>query len=135
MKVSKGYQTISFPADSSVVYVIGIEGKDRFIPIYVGESNRNIGRFGDYVSAQFTSPTDFKVGMTVRYLMEKRYRIGVKYKNSVQRRKEQSRLIKEIKRAGFKLLNDLKGYNYRTAVRDKEVEKIKGFVDEIIKAI
>jgi hypothetical protein len=136
MKSFKEYQTISFPANSDIIYIIGIEEKDRFIPIYVGESSRNIGRFGDYISAQFSAATDFKVGVAVKYLMEKRgYKVVIKYKNSSNRRKEQDDVIQDIKMDGFRLLNDLKGYKYKAAKQDEQIRKIEDFIEEIIKNI
>ncbi len=133
MKSFNEYQTISFPANSDIVYIIGIEEKDRFIPIYVGESSRNIGRFGDYVSAQFSAATDFKVGVAVKYLMKNGRRVAIKYKDSSERRREQNDAIAEIKKDGFSLLNDLEGYSYKTADRKKEIKKIENFIKEIIK--
>jgi hypothetical protein len=132
MKSFEEYQTISFPSDPNIVYIIGVEEKARFIPIYVGESSRNIGRFGDYISAQFSAPTDFKVGVAVKHLMKKGHKVVIKYKNSSGRRKEEGDVIREIKTAGFRLLNDLQGYDYRTAKKDEETRKIEDFVEGII---
>jgi hypothetical protein len=135
MKSFEEYQTISFPSDRDIVYIIGIEEKARFIPIYVGESSRNIGRFGDYISAQFTAPTDFKVGVAIKYLMKKGHKVVIKYRNSSDRRKDQDDVIREIKTAGFRLLNDLQGYDYTTANRDEETRKIEDFIEGIIENI
>jgi len=135
MKPFEEYQTISFPSDSDIVYIIGIEEKARFVPIYVGESSRNIGRFGDYISAQFSAPTDFKVGVAVKHLMKKGHKVVIKYRSSSDRRREQDDVIREIKAAGFRLLNDLHGYVYTTAKKDEETRKVEDFIEGIIESI
>ena len=133
MKSFNGYRTISFPANSDIVYIIGVEERNKFIPIYVGESSKNIGRIGDYVSAQFSAATDFKVGIAIKYLMKKEHKVIIKYKNSSDRKKEQNDAMGEIKIDGFRLLNDLGGYDYRTAKKEEEIRKIEDFIEEIIK--
>ncbi len=127
-------QTITFPAGGDIVYVIGFQKGNSFVPIYVGESSRNIGRFGDYVSAKFSASTDFKVGMAVKYLQEQGRKMLIKYKDSPDRKAEQDQLIRQIQSRGFRLLNDLKGYDYKSANEQAELVKIRSFVDEMLKS-
>ena len=123
-------QTIEFPTSGEIVYVIGIARGSSFVPIYVGESTRNIGRFGDYISARFSAQTDFKVGTAVKCLLERGEKVLIKYKHSPERREEQNELIRKIRAGGSRLLNDLPGYDYRVADEQAEKSKIRAFVDE-----
>ncbi len=97
--------SIEFPTSSDIVYVIGVELRGKFVPFYVGESTRNVGRIGDYVSKQPSAPTDFKVGNVVSHLISRGYRVVVKYGESEQRRTDEKQLKNEYRAAGFILLN------------------------------
>ena len=61
-----------FPRHRDIVYVICLRRKEAkdFIPFYVGESSRSVGRFGDYIASKFTASTDFQVGQAIQYLHE-----------------------------------------------------------------
>lgn len=135
----EGYQTIPFPREGSAIYVIGIQYPARFVPVDVGESSRFIGRVGDYISAQFTASTDFKVGTAIRHVLERGCDVVIKYQTfdgrETARRAEEARLIKAFKAQGFDLLNDLKGYDYRTADPDVETKSVKDFADKILASI
>ena len=87
---------------------------------------------GDYVVAAWEAQTDFKVGRAAKYLMERGQDVLFKYKNSADRKKEQDEFICEFKSQGFTLLNDLPGYDYRTASKEQELEKIEKFIDKIM---
>ena len=127
------YQNILFPENPNVIYIIGFDDFGNFKPIYVGESGRNIGRLGDYISAQFSAQTDFKVGIAVKYLKELDKKVIVKYRNSENKRKEQNIIIRKLQNQSIKLLNDVSGYNYRTANKEAETKKIKLFIDKIVR--
>lgn len=130
------YQTIPFPREGSAVYVIGIQYPARFVPVYVGESGRLSGRVGDYISAQFTASTDFKVGTAIRTFLAHGCDVVMKYQTfdggKMARRAEEARLIKGFKAQGFELLNDLKDYDYRTADREVETKRINDFAAKIL---
>jgi hypothetical protein len=112
--------------------VIGFESQARFIPIYVGESTRHIGRFGDYVAANFTASTDFKVGRAIKYLDILGFKVLIKYGESADRRRDQRILISTHRSSGYRLLNDLPGYRYKFADKKKEGEKVDSFMNELL---
>ena len=71
------FAEMEFPQHRDIVYVflyVPDEGAEP-VPFYVGESSRHVGRFGDYMSANFTASTDFKVGEAVKYLQKSRFRV------------------------------------------------------------
>lgn len=84
------------------------------------------------MSGQFSAATDFKVGEAIEYIKQKGYGVTVFYNASDEIEKEEKRLIYELGMR-FKLLNDLRGYNYLTAREDEERKKIQDFVDQILK--
>ncbi len=132
MSLDASFQEFLFPTDCSIVYVIGFKSGEQFIPIYVGESDRHLGRIGDYCSAQFTAQTDFKVGRAAKYLLERGVRVLVKYRNSKDRKKDEAHLKQEFKAQGFKLLNDLLGYRYKTASEEEELKRVRDFIDGVL---
>ena len=124
---------MDFPKRRDIVYVfhyVSVDGGDP-LPFYVGESSRHVGRFGDYVSANFSASTDFKVGEAVRYFQEKGLRVVVRFRESHDRRAEEREILQDI-RCTYRLLNDLKGYKYESADEALERQKIHKFIDEII---
>ena len=126
------FEEMEFPLYSNMVYVIGYvrgEGTE-FVPFYVGESSRHVGRIGDYVSGQFTGGTDFRVGEAVKYLRERGLRVFIKFRESCDRKDEQNRIIENL-RSIFPLLNG-KGYNYKKADEKGERLKIRQFIDRIL---
>jgi len=127
------FEEMEFPRDRDIVYVLHYLRQDNTegVPFYVGESSRHVGRFGDYVSANFTASTDFKVGEAVKYLRENRLRVVIKYKVSNDRKGEEKSILKEL-RVTFRLLNDLKGYRYGDSSEDEERLKIHQFIDQIL---
>lgn len=127
--------TIVFPIKSDTVYVIGFEKEARFIPIYVGESRRNIGRIGDYVVANFSASTDFKVGRAVKYLDRLGFKVLIKYGETTDRRRDQKILISSDRASGYKLLNDLAGYHYKFADKKKKGEKVESFINEQLRGL
>jgi len=126
---------IPFPSKKEIVYQIGIILNDSFSPFYIGQSSRNIGRLGDYISAKFSASTDFKVGEAVRYLYNKNYQVVVRYSPSDNKLEDESRLLIKCKRIGLPMLNDLKGYDYKTAIEMEEREKIQDYVEYLLSTI
>jgi hypothetical protein len=127
----EGFETIDFPTDPNIVYAIGIDSGGEFIPFYVGKTSRNIGRFGDYISAKFSAQTDFKVGEAVKKFIEKGYKVKIKFKPSNDRAKDEKELISQWHERTL-LLNDLEGYDYKKAGEDEERKRIDAFVEEFI---
>jgi len=126
---------IPFPANGDIVYIIGIKRGNRFHPFYIGQSSRNIGRFGDYLKANFSAPTDFKVGEAIKYFFKKRCEVVIKYRESQNRTEDENALIKKYKESGASLLNVLQGYDYRRDDESKEREKVQEFVDNFLKTM
>jgi hypothetical protein len=128
---------IPFSDENNIVYVVGIiYYKSKFIPFYVGQSSRNIGRFGDYISAKYTAPTDFKVGEAIKYFKSKKYEVFIKYKELKNSKEEEKKLIENVReelqkynKNNIKLLNDINGYNYQTSNEEQERKKIEDYVD------
>ena len=120
-----------FPRHGDIVYVICFrrEGAKDFIPFYVGESSRSVGRFGDYIASKFTASTDFQVGQAIQYLHESGCEVVARYKKASHDRKADERaLIRSIKAKGHKLLNDRGGYIYTEASQADEREKVVQFI-------
>lgn len=127
------FKEMEFPNHGNIVYIfyyISNEGSEP-LPFYVGESSRHVGRFGDYVSGKFSAATDFKVGEAVKYLKKLGHSVVVKYKEVENRKVEEKQIIESL-RLGFRLLNDLKGFDYKSANEKEERQKIQQFIDEIL---
>ncbi|MFC1826223.1 hypothetical protein ACFLYZ_02385 [Thermodesulfobacteriota bacterium] len=123
------FHDIEFPRNPNIVYIIYIVKDGDEIPIYVGESSRNIGRFGDYVSAKFSASTDFKIGEAIKYIRTFDYSVRIKYKETLDRdRKNKEREILSNFSGRYHLLNDLSGYDYLNADELDERLKIHEFV-------
>lgn len=130
----KDFNFMDFPKNESAVYIISFVKNNKEIPLYVGETSRFQGRIGDYISANFKASTDFKVGEAIKYLQEIGCKIIIKYKFSENRKEEQNEIIKAFQGLGYRLLNELVGYNYRTADEKEERERIKIFCHNILSA-
>ena len=127
--------TIEFPTKSDIVYVVGFRSNDEFGPIYVGESTRNVGRFGDYVSAKFSAQTDFKVGVAARHLQSLGFDVLIKYGETPNRKAEEGALTRLYRAKGYQLLNGRFGYRYETADRKEMKLRITNFIDEVLTAL
>ena len=125
---------LPFPARGDIVYVLCFvrTGQTAPVPFYVGESSRHVGRFGDYVSSQFSASTDFKVGEAVKCLRALGYQVIIKYKESTSRKTDEALLIALLKSQQLTLLNDLKGYNYRSATPEDERDRVHRFVETLV---
>jgi len=122
---------IEFPLNPGIVYIIYLVKDANEIPIYVGESSRNIGRFGDYVSAKFSASTDFKVGEAIKYIQTFGYNVRIKYKETLDRKIKEREILNNL-RGRFHLLNDLPGFDYSIANELDEKLKIHEFVNKKI---
>lgn len=123
------FHDIEFPLDPDIVYIIYLVKDENEIPIYVGESSRNIGRFGDYVSAKFSASTDFKVGEAVKYIQTLGYNVRIKYKETLDRKNKEREILNNL-RERYHLLNDLSGFDYSIANQLDERSKIHEFVSK-----
>jgi len=124
-----------FPPNESSVYVILCVKGNEEIPIYIGEASKLRRRIGGYISASFQLFTDFKVGEAIRYLQEEEYKVVIKYKSTKEefRKEEEKSIIDNLHGEGYRLLNDLGSYNYRTASKEEERLRIRSFSNDILK--
>jgi hypothetical protein len=129
------FTTIDFTLRSGpgFVYILCWVAEEREIPFYVGETQSLWGRLNDYYWADFQASTDFKVGEAVKHLYARNRRVIAKYKPSTDRRQEQNAIIAALHAEGRKLLNDCRGYKYKTADAKKERAKIQEFVDALLR--
>jgi predicted GIY-YIG superfamily endonuclease len=124
---------IDFPKRANVVYVLFYGDEEK--PFYVGETASIIARMADYLRGTFAAATDFKVGESVRYFAQRGVRVRVGYEEYPDRlsaRKREDELIVHYREKGFSLLNDLVGYNYRTANAAEEKDKVQKFCDGLL---
>jgi hypothetical protein len=121
-----GFTTIAFPQDEDIVYVLCFKraGSSEELPFYIGESGRGTRRLGDYITAQFGAPTDFKVGVVVKALQEAGAEVSVKYKVSSNRKAEEAALIRETS-SQHALLNNEPSFNYKTDSKDEQYARFK----------
>jgi len=129
----ENYRTIDFPTtqNRNIVYALFFDVNGREICFYAGQSSRHIGRFGDYLSCQFTAPTDFRVGEAIKYLQEKRFVVRAKYREVIDPEAQERELIRQLSQT-FKLLNHLPAYDYRRSTAEVEKAKVRRFIDEVL---
>lgn len=132
MPLFDGFKDIEFPRYRDIIYAIYFRENDKDTYFYVGESSRHIGRLGDYLSAKFSAPTDFKVGEAIKYLLCIGYEVGVKYKESQNRKVDEKSVLDELSK-NSKMLNDLPGYDYKTADERQERLKIHDFIRSLFR--
>jgi len=127
------YKVIDIPStqNRNIVYALFFQMNGREICFYAGQSSRHIGRFGDYLSCQFTAPTDFRVGEAIKYLQEKKFVVKAKYREVLDPEAEERQLIRQLSQT-FKLLNRLPAYNYQRSTPQVEKEKVRRFIDEVL---
>lgn len=105
------------------------------VPFYVGQTRRLAGRMDDYRCAQFAACTDFRVGEAARYFRDvKHFRVVVRYKHTPKQAEEEYLLIRRLQTSGVRLLNDLVGYDYRTAHETGERKAVRKFCEVLIQA-
>ncbi len=122
------FNSLPYPEIKDIVYIIGVSTDSDFHPFYVGQSSRNIGRFGDYISAKFSAATDFKVGQAIEYLTNSGYKVEFKYRSSLVRLLEEKELINLIN----PILNTMKGYDYQYSDKKIEIRNIQEFLQKWI---
>jgi len=105
---------------------------DDLVPFYGGQTTRLWGRVDDYARPDFNAATDFKVGIAVRHLLACGFAVVVKYKAVANRNAEEETMLRSLREQGFTLLNDLRGYDYRTADQAEEQRRIKEAIDIIL---
>ena len=69
---------------------------------------------------------------TIKYFQKKEYEVTIKYKFSKDRKEEQNEIIRYFQDSGHRLLNELVGYNYKTADEKQERKRVKIFCDNIL---
>ncbi|MBN1104291.1 MAG: hypothetical protein JXL84_12815 [Deltaproteobacteria bacterium] len=123
------FAEIEFPQETEIVYVLFFSDDENCleVPLYVGESSRAIGRFGDYISAKFSAPTDFKVGEAVRYLKGRGFKVRIKYKESEDRKSEERKIISILQKKS-RLLNELEGFSLTVSNEDAERARLHAFL-------
>lgn len=129
------FTEIPWPEHANVVYVIFFkpQGSNDFTPFYVGQSSKTVGgRVGDYVSAKFSAPTDFKVGKAVMMFRERDCEVIIRYMPTNDRKGEEVKFVRLQKEDGHELLNHLPGYDYKKADEHEELRKIDAFVERVI---
>ncbi|GEM_PF-860268 len=131
--ISSEFTDIEFPQHKEIVYILYFMENDSVqeVPFYVGESSRGVGRFGDYISAKFSAPTDFKVGEAIRYMRNRGFNVRIKYKESDDRKSEERKIINDLQR-NSRLLNELEGFNYTVSNESDERTKIHNFIDILL---
>jgi hypothetical protein len=130
----EGFITIPFPKDEDIVYILSYRrGEDEPAPFYVGESRRSTRRIGDYLTAQFAAPTDFKVGTAIKALQAAGCEVLVHYKLSNNRRQDEKAWIERLTGEGYALLNHERSFNHKTAKEDEERARIQMFVQSLLK--
>ena len=128
------FSEMPFPEDGNIVYVLCFkrESSSDYVPFYVGESSRHVGRFGDYVSAKFSASTDFKVGEAVRQLLYQGCNVIIRYKFTSNRRAEEESIIQKLTANGLQLLNSMGGYTYLKTNEHVERGRVREFTTEVL---
>ena len=111
------------------VYALVVEAEGQSFPLYVGQTQRLLGRIEDYQAAQFHAPTDFRVGEAIRYLCEKQCVVRFLYKPTNAHLKDEKVLIRELLLRGCALLNFLGAFDYKTASPIDERLLVRRFCD------
>jgi hypothetical protein len=107
-------------------------------PFYVGEADCFQTRMTDYHRKAFASSTDFNVGEAAAYFVSKNYPVEVKYWATEDRYSEEAETIDNLRRQGYKLLNEELYYNYRGSKESREArvqqqrKRVQEFCDALI---
>jgi len=137
MKLADFKHVFDFPRRHNAVYVFFCVYDNIERPFYIGETDSFSSRMGDYLRANFKAPTDFKVGEAIRYLMaHENIRIRVGFQECDDRqsaRIQQNQIIETLRKEGVRLMNDLRGYNYRAGTDEvNERKRVCKFCDDNI---
>ncbi len=121
----------SLPSEPGThVYALIIEVGTQTFPLYVGQTGRLLGRIGDYQTAQFAAPTDFRVGEAIKYLtLDKGCTVDFLYRPSTSHLKDEKLLIRELLLSGYTLLNFLGAFDYKGANAADERRVVHRFCD------
>lgn len=104
------------------------------IPFYVGQTNRPRERMQDYAARGFKACTDFRVGSAVEYMTDYLHvSVTVRYKRSDTPRADERAWIRDLILSGYRLLNCLPAYDYRTANQEEERQIVQKFCDMLSK--
>lgn len=91
----------------------------------------------DYRLANWSAPTDFRVGEAMKHLISQGHDLHVLRKPSrdikKERMKEERELIATLLNAGFRLLSCLPAYDYQSGSRKDELAKIGAFVQVLVR--
>ena len=119
-------------SEPGFVYVLSWVSDSEEAPFYVGQTQSIWGRLNDYYWAQFQASTDFRVGEAIKHLHARNLRIVVRYRASANPREEERAIIDEFQEGGRRLLNGLRGFDYRTANQDDERVRVQRWVDSLV---
>lgn len=138
MATEMAYETIPFPQNASIVYYLAFRRMkdDAETPFYVGETDRHVGRLGDYVASKLTAPTDFKVGVASKYLISLGYEVFFRFfcVPAKERRQIEAALVAQFSKT-FPLLNDnLSEASFKNKSEEEARKVVQQHVDnEILK--
>ncbi len=130
----KNFAVTEIPRLPSInaVYILCVIKNEKEVPFYVGESGKLRRRVGEYLVASPQASTDFKVGEAIQHFHEKGYKVEVRYLQTTARKSLEKNMIRFLKSKGFRLLNDIPGFDRRTFDLEREHEKIKRFCDDAL---
>lgn len=131
------FETLEFPIKADTIYLIGIEFRDHFVPFYVGQTSRFIGRISDYMSAGYYAATDFRVGQAIHCFALSGHKVLFKYKPTNDPDAEEQKWITTIindRRISPRILNwpDSHSYDPKRSDPEKEMKTIESFVNEFL---
>jgi len=73
------------------------------------------------------------VGEAIRYLRDRRgLCIVLRYRETVDPRKDESALIRGLQLSGLRLLNSLPSYNYQEADKEEERRRVQRFCEMLL---
>jgi hypothetical protein len=136
------FELLRFPTSGRIVYILGLVHEESFVPFYVGESERHVGRVGDYITASFNASTDFHIGEAIKFLHSRGYEVQFRYKvsteNKAGRIRQENELIDQISKMkpNSKLLNNnLGSYNPELTKPEDESKKVHDFMKEFLASL
>jgi hypothetical protein len=117
----------------SHVYVFVVEMGNLFFPLYVGQTNRLFGRFGDYQYASFQAPTDFRVGEACKFLRSQGATVHLFFRDFTLPLHDERLLMRELVLAGFPLLNSLRAFDRLVANTADELQVLRRFCEMAVR--
>lgn len=129
------FAIVDFPKKKHLVYVLEIDLNGDSVPFYVGQSSKWWGRIGDYLAANFTASTGFKVGEAVKCFEKGGHKVKIEFAESQSPLREKEReLLFAMKKQKRILLNDMPNYNYKKANPSQERRRINRFVEGFLRS-